>query len=76
MNIDIFSFVGPMIALTFIGTFAIMALVIGIIAWSIRRSLPPAQDPAVAELKGRLARGEIDPSEYQARMDALEADRA
>ena len=33
-----------------------------------------AQDPAVAELKRRLADGEITPVEYQVRLRALEED--
>jgi uncharacterized membrane protein len=45
--------------------------VIGVIVWAIRRSAPPHEDPAIVELKARLARGEIDPIEYQVRMRAL-----
>jgi len=50
----------------------ITGLVIGVIVWAIRRSAPPREDPAVVELKSRLARGEIDTAEYQVRLRALE----
>jgi uncharacterized membrane protein len=46
-------------------------LIVGVIVWAIRRSAPAREDPAIAELKSRLARGEIDPVEYQVRMRAL-----
>jgi uncharacterized membrane protein len=46
--------------------------VIGVIVWAVRRSSAPSEDPARAELKRRLATGEISPVEYQARIDALD----
>jgi uncharacterized membrane protein len=49
----------------------VFVLFIGVMIWAIRRNAPIREDPAVAELKGRLARGEIDPVEYQVRMRAL-----
>ena len=45
-------------------------LVLGVVVWAIRRNAPAREDPAVAELKARLARGEIDPVEYQVRIRA------
>jgi uncharacterized membrane protein len=47
------------------------AVVIGVIVWAIRRSVPTGRDAAIGELRKRLARGEIDPAEFQARFDAL-----
>ena len=61
-------------AVTIILPLLITGLVIGIIVWTIRRSAPASEDPAISELKSRLARGEIDPAEYQARLDVLKAD--
>ncbi len=52
----------------------ITVIVIGTVVWAIRRATAPLQDPALTELRERLARGEIDPVEYQARLDALRAD--
>ena len=52
----------------------ITGLVVGVIVWTIRRSAPASEDPAITELKSRLARGDIDPAEYQARLDVLKAD--
>jgi uncharacterized membrane protein len=68
---DPFGFVGGMIALSLIVPLVTTGLIVGVIVWAIRRSAPAREDPAVAELKTRLARGEIDPTEYQVRMRAL-----
>jgi uncharacterized membrane protein len=72
MSFDPFGFLGPMFVLAFAVPIVTTVLIIGVIVWAIRRSVPPSEDPAVAELKARLARGDIDPSEYQARLDALQ----
>jgi len=48
-----------------------VVLIVGVIVWAIRRAGPPRADPAIAALRARLARGEIDPIEYQVRMRAL-----
>jgi uncharacterized membrane protein len=69
--IDLFAFVGPMVAVSIIVPLITVVLVVGVIVWAIRRSAPPSEDPAVAELKARLARGEISPVEYEVRMRAL-----
>jgi uncharacterized membrane protein len=71
LSFDPFGFVGSMIALSIIVPLLTTGLIVSAIVWAIRRSAPPREDPAVAELKGRLARGEIDPTEYLVRMRAL-----
>jgi uncharacterized membrane protein len=71
---DVGGFVMATMAVAVIVPLVITGLVIGVIVWAIRRSAPAGEDPAISELKSRLARGEIDPSEYQARLDALNAD--
>lgn len=68
---DPFGFVGGMIAISLLVPLLMTGLILGTIVWAIRRSAPRREDPAVAELKARLARGEIDPIEYQVRMRAL-----
>jgi uncharacterized membrane protein len=68
---DPFGFVGGMIALSLIVPLVTTGLVVGLIVWAIRRNASAREDPAVAELKARLARGEIDPVEYQVRMRVL-----
>ena len=68
---DAGGFIGATIVLAVIVPVVIMFLIIGMVVWTIRRSLPPREDPAVAELKGRLARGEIDTAEYEVRLRAL-----
>ena len=59
-----------------VGTFAAIAvmtvLILGFIAWVFRRASRPAEDPAVTELKRRLAAGEISPVEYEVRLRALQ----
>lgn len=74
MSIDLFGFLGPTMLLAFAVPVITTGLVIAVIVWAIRRSVPPLEDPAVAELKARLARGEIDPAEFQVRMRVLEED--
>ena len=53
-------------------TVLITVLIVGVVVWAIRRSAPPHEDPAVAELKSRLASGQMDPIEYRVRMAELE----
>ncbi len=53
-------------------TLLITVLIVGVIVWVVRRNAPPAEDPAITELKARMARGEIDPIEFRVRMDELE----
>ena len=68
---DPFGFVGGMIAVSLLIPLLTTGLIVGTIIWAIRRSAPAREDPAVAELKARLARGEISPTEYTVRMRAL-----
>jgi uncharacterized membrane protein len=67
IGITMWSIVGSLLV-----TVLITVLIIGVIVWAVRRSAPPAEDPAVTELKTRLARGEIDPIEFRVRMDELD----
>lgn len=53
-------------------TLLITVIIVGVIVWVVRRNAPPSEDPAIAELKARMARGEIDPIEFRVRMDELE----
>ena len=68
---DPFGFVSGVIVISLFVPLATTLLIVGMIVWAIRRSAPAREDPAIAELKARLARGEIDPIEYQVRMRAL-----
>lgn len=72
MDIDVFSWFGPAMVLAFAIPVITTGLIVGVIIWAIRRQVPAGEDPAIAELKGRLARGEIDPTEYQVRLRALQ----
>ena len=56
---------------TILATLLIPILIIGVIIWAIRRSAPASRDPAEAELRDRLARGEIDMAEFEVRLRAL-----
>ena len=71
---DPFGFVGSIVLVSVLVPLLMMVLIAGVIVWAVRRAGPPREDPAVAALKARLARGEIDPIEYQVRMRALRGD--
>lgn len=60
------------IAATLIGMLVITLLTVGLIAFIFHRVTRAAEDPAVAELKQRLAAGEISTAEYEVRLRALE----
>jgi uncharacterized membrane protein len=70
ISVTMWSVVGSLLV-----TLLVTVLIIGVIVWAIRRSAPPREDPAVAELKDRMARGEIDPIEFRVRMDELDKRR-
>jgi uncharacterized membrane protein len=69
--VDMGGLIGATIAISLIVPLVITVLVIGVIVWTVRRTMPPREDPAVQELKARLARGEIDTAEYEVRLRAL-----
>jgi uncharacterized membrane protein len=60
------------VAVTFLSILVITLLVLGVIVFALRRAIPPAEDPGVAELKRRMADGEISPVEYEVRVRAIE----
>lgn len=69
--IDVFDFMGPIFLVSLAVPLITTGLVVGTVVWAIRRNTPRREEPAVEELKARLARGEIDPVEYQVRIRAL-----
>jgi uncharacterized membrane protein len=71
---DVGGFIVGTIILSLLIPIVITVGVIGTIIWAIRRSVPTGKDAAIAQLRTRFARGEIDQSEFQARMDALTRD--
>jgi uncharacterized membrane protein len=60
------------VAGTFLSILVITLLVVGVIFFALRRAIPPPEDPAIAELKSRMAAGEISPAEYEVRVRAIE----
>ena len=68
---DLFGFMGPILALSLLLPLLMTVLIVGVIVWAIRRNSPRREDPAIEALKIRLARGEIDPVEYEVRLRAL-----
>jgi uncharacterized membrane protein len=68
---QLFNFMGPIFLVTLLLPLIVTGAVIGVVIWAIRRNAPRREEPAVEELKARLARGEIDPVEYQVRIRAL-----
>jgi uncharacterized membrane protein len=75
VDFGIFDWFMPLMAATLLIPLVITGLVVGLVVWAIRRNSAPREDPAVAELKGRLARGEIDTAEYEVRLRSLIRDR-
>ena len=67
----IFDFSMAIVMATVVTSLVITLLVIGVIVYALRRVTRPSEDPAIAELKRRLASGEITPVEYEVRMRAL-----
>lgn len=66
----------------FLFTLVFAAVVIGLIVWAVVRrpkpaiapsAAPPAADSALGIARERLARGEIEPEQYVAILDALHA---
>jgi uncharacterized membrane protein len=68
---DLFGFMGPIVAISLLLPLLMTVLIVGVIVWAIRRNSPRREDPAIEALKIRLARGEIDPVEYEVRLRAL-----
>ena len=54
---QLFSFMGPIFLVTLLLPLIITGAVIGVVIWAIRRNAPRREEPAVEELKARLARG-------------------
>jgi uncharacterized membrane protein len=72
---DLGGFIVGTVILSLVVPLVITGIVIGVIVWTIRRTIPTGRNAAIAELRDRLARGEIDPSEFQARVDALNSEK-
>jgi uncharacterized membrane protein len=53
----------------------ITVAVILVIVFAIRRAMPTGRKAAEMELQQRLVAGQIDPAEYQARVDALRQEK-
>ena len=75
VGFGMFDWFMPLMAVSLLIPLVITGLVVGLVVWAIRRNSAPREDPAVSELKGRLARGEIDPAEYEVRLRSLIRDR-
>ena len=70
-----FDWFGPIMVLSLVVPLVITGAVVGLVIWAVRRSSGPREDPAVAELKARYARGEISPAEFEVRLRSLIQDR-
>jgi len=75
VGFGVFDWIVPLMAATLLIPVVITVLVIAAVVWAVRRNSAPREDPAVAALKGRLARGEIDTAEYEVRLRSLIRDR-
>ena len=70
-----FDWIMPFVMASVFVPLVITVLIVGVIVWTVRRNTPPREDPAVAELKARYARGEIDPAEFEVRLRSLTRER-
>ena len=75
VGFGLFDWIMPFMAASIILPLVVTVLVIGVVVWAVRRNSAAHEDPAVSELKGRLARGDIDPIEYEVRLRSLTRDR-
>lgn len=71
---DISGFVIGTVILSLVIPLVMTGVIIGAVLWTIRRAVPTGKDAAIQQLRTRFASGEIDQSEFQARMDALTRD--
>ena len=71
VGFGLFEWIVPFMAATLLLPLIITIIVIGAIVWGVRRNSSPREDPAVSELKARLARGDIEPIEYEVRLRSL-----
>jgi putative membrane protein len=71
----LFDWMWPIMAASVIVPLVITGVVIATVIWAIRRNSAPQEDPAVAALKARYARGEIDQAEFEVRLRSLTRDR-
>ena len=74
MSIDLFGFLGPTMLLAFAVPLLTTVLVIGVIVWAIRRSVPPTRIPRSRSSSPASLVARSIPAEYQVRMRALEED--
>lgn len=72
---SLFDWFWPIMAASIVVPLVITVLIIGVVVWAIRRNSVPREDPAVAALKARYARGEIDQAEFEVRLRSLTLDR-
>ena len=68
-------FISFTILVSLVVPLVITIVVVVVIIWAFRRAMPTGKAAAQEELRARLARGEISPSEYEATMDALRNQR-
>jgi uncharacterized membrane protein len=68
---DLGGFIFGTIVISLLIPLVITVAVIVTIIWVVRRSIPSGRDAAIVDLRARFARGEIDQSEFEARMDSL-----
>jgi uncharacterized membrane protein len=71
---DFDGFFGFMMVVSIVIPLLITGAIIGLFIWIVRRAVP-REDPAVAELRARYARGEIEPAEYEVRLRSLTENR-
>jgi uncharacterized membrane protein len=72
---DLGNFIGFTVLISLAVPLIITIVVVVLIVWAFRRAMPTGKAAAEMELRARLARGEISPSEFEATLDALRNQR-
>jgi uncharacterized membrane protein len=70
----VFDFGNFIIVTTLLGLIVpivVVVIVVVAIVWTFRRMVPSGRAAAEQELRARMVRGEISPTEYEARRDAM-----
>jgi uncharacterized membrane protein len=68
---DFANFIFVTVLLSLVLPIVMIVIVLVGIVWSFRRVFPTGKAAAEQQLRARMVRGEISPTEYEARRDAL-----
>jgi uncharacterized membrane protein len=68
---DFANFMFVTVLLSLVLPIVVVVIVLVAIVWTFRRMVPTGKAAAEQQLRARMVRGEISPTEYEARRDAF-----